>query len=355
MGRSPSNLANPTPRIALVWHRAEDETKSRRARLDGVFRALTTLGAIPDTVVWADESAEATRRHLLTYDGVLVWVNPITEGRDRRVLDAVLREVATAGVWVSAHPDVIDTLGTKEILHRTRALGWGGDVCLHRDLGSAKAALPSRLASGPVVLKRLRGHDGLGVWKLALVAGDTEPSLRSIVSVEHAFDGATHDAPLGTFLDDLADYFGSGGSLVEQPFLPRVAEGMVRCYLSGAVVAGFAEHLPRGFVSRADETRTTSGIGFQKIMHGPATPAFEGLRIALETDWIPSMVRTLGMDGHALPAIWDADFLRGEKNADGQEPWVLCEINASCVSPFPDEAAEAIARTAYERVTRLVH
>jgi hypothetical protein len=145
----------------------------------------------------------------------------------------------------------------------------------------------------------------------------------------------------------------AGGGLVEQPFLPRVAEGMVRCYLSGSTVAGFAEHLPRGFVSRAAETGNTAGLGFQKIMHGPATPAFQGLRMALETDWIPSMVRTLGMDARSLPAIWDADFLRGPRRAAGQDPWVLCEINASCVSPFPDEAAEAIARTAYERAVAM--
>ena len=170
--------------------------------------------------------------------------------------------------------------------------------------------------------------------------------------MQHAYDGATSEVPVGTFLDGLVDYLRGGGSLVDQPFLPRVAEGMVRCYLSGSFVAGFAEHLPRGFVSPAVDAGNPPARGFQKLMHGPTAPAFEGLRIALETDWIPNMVRTLGMDASSLPAIWDADFLRGSKKAPGEDPWVLCEINASCVSPFPDAAAEAIARTAYDRVTR---
>jgi hypothetical protein len=91
------------PVIALLWHRAEDETKARRTRLDGVFRALTALGATPEAVVYADEVVEAAREQLLRVDGVLVWVNPITEGHDRAVLDTLLREVADAGVWVSAH------------------------------------------------------------------------------------------------------------------------------------------------------------------------------------------------------------------------------------------------------------
>ena len=45
-------------------------------------------------------------------DGVLVWVNPIAAGRSRAVLDQMLREVASGGVFVSAHPDVILKMGT---------------------------------------------------------------------------------------------------------------------------------------------------------------------------------------------------------------------------------------------------
>src|SRR6185369_1410258 len=83
-------------------------------------------------------------------------------------------------------------------------------------------------------------------WKIALVASERRPSPASIVSVMHAYDGVTSNVPLGTFLDGFTGYLKAGGGLVEQPFLPRVAEGMVRCYLSGSSVAGFAEHLPRG-------------------------------------------------------------------------------------------------------------
>ena len=63
-------------------------------------------------------------------DGVLVWVNPIHDGRNRANLDALLREMAASGVWVSAHPDVILKMGTKEVLHRTRTMSWGCDTAL---------------------------------------------------------------------------------------------------------------------------------------------------------------------------------------------------------------------------------
>src|SRR5689334_19378632 len=121
-------MTSSAPRIALLWHQAEAERKSRRQRLDGVFRRLAVRGAVAEAVVYADDVADRVRDRLRTFHGVLVWVNPITEGRDRGVLDGVLRAVAEAGVWVSAHPDVVSVLGTKEVLYRARALGWGSDV-----------------------------------------------------------------------------------------------------------------------------------------------------------------------------------------------------------------------------------
>jgi hypothetical protein len=73
-------------------------------RLHGVFHAFADVGVNAEAVIYSDESVEAIREQLLELDGVLVWVNPIEQGRSRRTLDAVLRNVAKAGVWVSAHP-----------------------------------------------------------------------------------------------------------------------------------------------------------------------------------------------------------------------------------------------------------
>ena len=39
-----------------------------------------------------DDILDAVRAQLATLDGVLVWVNPIHEGRNRANLDALLRE-----------------------------------------------------------------------------------------------------------------------------------------------------------------------------------------------------------------------------------------------------------------------
>jgi hypothetical protein len=81
-------------------------------------------------------------------------------------------------------------------------------------------------------------------------------------------------------------------------------------------------------------------------MHGAQAPAFQALRNALESEWIPGMQRLLEIPTARLPAIWDADFLYGPKTAAGEDSYVLCEINVSAVLPFPDDALEPLARAA---------
>src|SRR5262249_10873181 len=103
-------------RIAILWR--GDEAARRRSTADnsrckGVFKALDDVGVNAEPVVYEDDVFDAVRAQLAAVDGVLVWVNPIHEGRNRAILDALLREVAARGVWVSAHPDVILKMGTK--------------------------------------------------------------------------------------------------------------------------------------------------------------------------------------------------------------------------------------------------
>ena len=85
---------------------------------------------------------------------------PDSRGRNRANLDALLREVAARGVWVSAHPDVILKMGTKEVLHRTRTISWGCDTALYRTVAAMRAEMPARLAAGPQRRPgRLEGRD----------------------------------------------------------------------------------------------------------------------------------------------------------------------------------------------------
>ena len=162
-------------RIGILWRgdeSARHNAKPETSRFKAVFAKLADVGVDAVPVVYEDEVRDAVRAQIVTLDGVLVWVNPIHEGRNRANLDALLREVAARGVWVSAHPDVILKMGTKEVLHSTRAMSWGGDTALYRTPEEMRAELPLRLAAGPRVIKRNRGNGGQGVlwawtWKTA--------------------------------------------------------------------------------------------------------------------------------------------------------------------------------------------
>src|SRR5512133_3326406 len=129
-------------RIALMWGGDRNARRNATAgsRLAGMFEAFAALGVHAEPAVYAAEMADEERAQLLGLDGVLVWVDPIVDGRSRRVLDALLRDVASRGVWVSTHPDVILKLGVKEVLYRTKHLGWGTDTHLYRGAAEFRQA-----------------------------------------------------------------------------------------------------------------------------------------------------------------------------------------------------------------------
>lgn len=155
---APPRSAGPG-KIAVLW-RGDRATRSNATpqnnRFCRIFEELTALGIAAEPAVYDEEYAEEVRAQLLQVDGVLVWVNPLQDGKSRHALDALLRDVASEGPWVSAHPDTILAMGTKEVLVRTRCLGWGTDTHAYDSMLSFREAFPARLAAaGPRVLKQI--------------------------------------------------------------------------------------------------------------------------------------------------------------------------------------------------------
>src|SRR5882724_5634462 len=95
-------------KVALLW-RGDLEARNvpRNARLEPVFEALAVHSVYAEAAVYSDDRVDEIRSQLLALDAVLVWVDPISDGKNRIGLDAMLRDVASHGVWVSTHPDVI--------------------------------------------------------------------------------------------------------------------------------------------------------------------------------------------------------------------------------------------------------
>ena len=261
-------------RVGLLWRAEWDPPQpgvsiTGSCKLREMFRAFEALGVDAAPVIYSDQAVDAVRDQLLGLDGVLVWVNPIQDGLDRSKLDPLLRDVADAGVWVSAHPDVILRMGTKEVLVDTAGMSWGTETTLYRTAEELRDRFPERLSErGPLVLKQHRGMGGNGVWKI-------ESDGPTSVCVQHATrEGVPERLPLAEFLLRCEPYFTGTGLMVEQPYQPRVSEGMIRAYMTHDQVVGFAHQYPRGLLPTAEAARVPASKTFNR----PTEPAYADLR-----------------------------------------------------------------------------
>jgi hypothetical protein len=327
---------------------ARRDTTPQNSRFVRIFEALAAVGIEARPVVYDEAFAGAVRSELLMVDGVLVWVDPIHQGKTRAALDPLLCEIAAQGRWVSAHPEIILKMGVKEVLYRTRHLGWGADTHRYDSADAFRIEFPARLrASGPRVLKQNRGNGGQGVWKVEML-----PNKDGMVRVLHAQRGSVpEDMPLAALIARCEPYFGWGGCIIDQAFQSRLPEGMIRCYMSGSKVAGFGQQLIKALIPPPPEgPDSPEAQPGPRIMHGPDAPPLQALRRMMEDNWTPQLMATLAIDEALLPVIWDADFLYGPRDAAGADTYVLCEINASSCFAIPNEAPGAIARTVKARI-----
>jgi hypothetical protein len=324
-------------RVAVLYpgdRAARDRADPAESRFGPLFDALAAAGLGVEPAVYHDEFAGEVRAQLLGVDAVLVWHNPIEGGRTRERLDAMLLDVAENGVFVSAHPDTLLRLGTKDVLLAVKDLPFGSDAWRVDTLEDVGHSVVARLARGPRVLKQHRGHSGQGVWRIQADHATNGFLLR------HAQRGAAEErVDLQTLLARLAPYFPHGGHMIDQAWQPRLDEGMVRAYLVRDRVAGFGHQAVNAlYPSAAGMAAPEPG---PRLYSGPDDARFQWLRRRLEQEWVEQLRASTGVAPDRLPLLWDADFLLGTPDAE-PERYVLCEVNASSVSPYPPSATAAL-------------
>ena len=334
--------ASPAPKVALLYpgdRAARDRADPAASRFAALFEAFAAAGVHAEPAVWHDDFADEVRAQLRGVQAVLVWCNPIEDGRRRDRLDALLREVAHEGVLVSAHPEAIQRLGTKDVLFETRDLPFGSDVHRIDSLAQLASELPQRLRHGARVLKQHRGHSGIGVWRV-------EQSGDGMLTVQHAQRGSTpQHMDLAALQATLAPYFepASGGHMIDQAWQPRLAEGMVRAYLVEDRVAGFglrpSTHCtPR---RRCRGRACTTAPNCQSSRRCGSNWSRAGSRCCANASaWRANGCRCCG----TATSCW------ARRRPAAHERFVLCEINVSSVSPFPPSTVAPLVNAVSRRL-----
>lgn len=310
-------------------------TEEKYRKLAGHF---IEKGFLVDSVLYHDSFADKYKTELLKYNAILVWVNPIEQGSDRKILDALLTKLSEKGCFVSAHPDTILKMGTKEILFHARNTDFGGDIKLYHSFEEFRSSFMTG-SQNTRILKQYRGNGGNGVFKI-----DLANISNNKVSVTHAQGNEAEIFSVDDFFRKFETYFSSNSMLIDQPWNANIINGMVRCYLCGKKVAGFGyQEINALYPSKKPS---------QRFYFSEDCGLFQDLRNIMENKWVDDLQSVTGIVDEMLPVIWDADFFINKVNSDNtKEKYSLCEINASSVSPFPESSIPCIVKEVTQRIS----
>jgi len=300
-----------------------------------------------NSVLYNDTIADKLAKELPRYKAILVWVNPIEQQSDRKILDDLLMKLSAQGCFVSAHPDTILKMGTKEILYRIRETEFGGDIKLYHSFDDFKERfLLSKDSTGIRILKQYRGNGGDGIFKI-----DTTNIKNNKISITHAKIG---DEEKMMTIDELfklfESYFKTSSMFIDQKWNQNIVNGMVRCYLSGSKVAGFG-YQEINALYPITESNPVFKKPSQRFYFSENCGLFKDLKYIMENSWVSKLQEITGITNEMLPVIWDADFFINKINTENtSEKYSLCEINVSCVSPFPESAIPYIGEEVKKRI-----
>jgi len=334
--------------IALILY--GDINSTRNAFTDdnfkGLAESLSEAGLNVESVLYHSSKAKQLETELERFTAALSWVNPkerLERGADNLNLDDILLNLSKKGVFVSTQPEIILKLGTKRVLYSTRQMDWGGDTELYPTYEDFEKGFISSLDNSSVrILKQYRGESGRGIFKVRLKDFENK-----IVSVIHAVS-ANEERILSKdeFHDEFKPFFEDSGLLVNQKWAKGITNGMVRCYLTGRKVSGFGYQESVALCPQSDDPnesriRPTS----RRFYFSEDCGLFQDLRKIMETKWIPQLQEIHSISNEQMPLLWDIDlFINDVNTKNTEEKYTLCEINVSCVSPFPPSCVNHIVR-----------
>ena len=146
-------------------------------------------------------------------------------------------------------------------------------------------------------------------------------------------------------------YFSTNSMLIDQEWNQNIVNGMVRCYLSGSKVTGFGYQEINALYPITEKNPVFKRPS-PRFYFSEDCGLFNDLRTIMENSWIEELQEITGISNEMLPVIWDADFFINKINTlNTGEKYTLCEINVSCVSPFPESSIPYITEEVKKRIS----
>ncbi|HEY0980138.1 MAG TPA: Cj0069 family protein [Candidatus Paceibacterota bacterium] len=307
-----------------------------------IVQSLTAKGFSASVSFYTNEEAETLIAELSDAAAVISRVNPGNIPGGEAKYFAFLQALEDKGVVVLASPKVMLSYGAKDAVSKLAGTAIvPTDTVAYYTQEELVESFPKLLAIKPRVLKQNRGSQGSGIWLVKVKEPGAEVTMDTVIEATEAVDNHTEEHPLGEFLSFCNQYLvGENGMLVDMPFLPRIAEGEVRIVLVGKEPIFVVHKKPQ-----EGEFSATLGSGAKYDYQKP--DAYPALMEAFNKS-IPVMREKLG--GLDTPLIWTADFIL-DTDADGNDTYVLGEMNCSCVGftsqldyGIQDKIAEEVAQ-----------
>lgn len=263
-------------------------------------------------------------------DNAEIVISRINPGNLKEVDDyfQFLKRVGEAGVAVHTHPDVMINLDFKDILAKLKDTVLGEQTThFYHDVEDFKAGFPGELErEGTRVLKINYGSTGEGVYLVTLNDDGTVKSTEAVNNDKTSFDSL--DAFMSDFVtkfedeDEGAVYFKGKKGFVSCKYLKRIAEGEIRVLLVKGDVIAVVHKVPQ-----EGEFSATLFSGAQYKYESPNEPKWAEV-VQISKDGLKEIEKYC--DDKPFPLLWTLDFIL-DYDADGNDVYVLSEINCSCV------------------------
>lgn len=294
-----------------------------------IIDSLKEKGWTAEIIFYRDEDRGEIYRY--TYEKADAYISRVNPGNlsDETGYFQMLRELVANGIEGLPHPDAMIAYGAKNSVERLKGTALvPEDVYTYYDFDTLKEHFPKSLANGVRVLKQNRGSTGEGIWRVEVVNrgqynGTKEIPLDAVLKLTEARDNHTEEKTLQEFLEFCIQYLeGANGMLLDMPFLERIVEGEIRVLMLRNKVVNIVHKKP------ADTKDAFSATLFSGAKYRYDEPEKWPELVSIVEGAVPMMQARLG--NYDLPLIWTADFIL-DTDAEGNDQYVLGEINASCV------------------------